>query len=216
MPVDGACSRGRAPDRDPAPRGLTWAAHRVRRRPGAGGQSDFMDGSLTRARRHARRVLRPGLGTATLQDDPDVLRTKCWTRTLPAGGSPRTRSATRHRPHPGHFERPRSCTPSGQPGPDRARAVTSAAQVAGWARSASPPCRSPVTCTRSATRWPRGRAGRVDRLYRTPVFLRAGLRVPGSSDRPVASGAPLLGIQSMVRRISSGGTVIGRTSGWTH
>jgi hypothetical protein len=50
---------------------------------------------------------------------------------------------------------------------------------------------------------------RVDRLYRHASFLRAGLRVPGSSDRPVASGAPLLGIQSMIRRISSAGTVIG-------
>jgi predicted amidohydrolase YtcJ len=50
---------------------------------------------------------------------------------------------------------------------------------------------------------------RVDLLYRHASFLRAGLRVPGSSDRPVAAGAPLLGIQSMVRRVSSGGLVIG-------
>jgi len=50
---------------------------------------------------------------------------------------------------------------------------------------------------------------RVDRLYRHASFLRAGLRVPGSSDRPVAAGAPLLGIQSMVQRVSSGGLVIG-------
>jgi predicted amidohydrolase YtcJ len=33
--------------------------------------------------------------------------------------------------------------------------------------------------------------------------------VPGSSDRPVAAGAPLLGMQSMVQRRSSAGTVIG-------
>jgi predicted amidohydrolase YtcJ len=33
--------------------------------------------------------------------------------------------------------------------------------------------------------------------------------VPGSSDRPVAPGAPLLGMQSMVERLSSGGAVIG-------
>jgi predicted amidohydrolase YtcJ len=46
-------------------------------------------------------------------------------------------------------------------------------------------------------------------LYRHASFLRAGLRVPGSSDRPVAAGAPLLGMQSMVQRRSSTGTVIG-------
>jgi predicted amidohydrolase YtcJ len=46
-------------------------------------------------------------------------------------------------------------------------------------------------------------------LYRHASFLRAGLRVPGSSDRPVAAGAPLLGMQSMVLRRSSTGAVIG-------
>jgi predicted amidohydrolase YtcJ len=46
-------------------------------------------------------------------------------------------------------------------------------------------------------------------LYRHAGFLRAGLRVPGSSDRPVAAGAPLLGMQSMVQRRSAAGAVIG-------
>ncbi len=50
---------------------------------------------------------------------------------------------------------------------------------------------------------------RVDWLYRHRSFLHAGLRVPGSSDRPVAPGAPLLGMQSMVERLSSGGALIG-------
>lgn len=50
---------------------------------------------------------------------------------------------------------------------------------------------------------------RADQLYRHASFLRAGLRVPGSSDRPVAAGAPLLGMQSMVRRRTDGGTVLG-------
>jgi predicted amidohydrolase YtcJ len=50
---------------------------------------------------------------------------------------------------------------------------------------------------------------RVDWLYRHRSFLDAGLRVPGSSDRPVAPGAPLLGMQSMVERLSSGGVLIG-------
>ena len=51
--------------------------------------------------------------------------------------------------------------------------------------------------------------GRADGLYRHASFLRAGLRVPGSSDRPVAAGAPLLGMQSMVERRSASGAVIG-------
>jgi predicted amidohydrolase YtcJ len=51
--------------------------------------------------------------------------------------------------------------------------------------------------------------GRADWLYRHRSFLEVGVRVPGSSDRPVAPGAPLLGMQSMVERLSSGGAVIG-------
>ncbi|MCE1179918.1 MAG: amidohydrolase [Micrococcales bacterium] len=46
-------------------------------------------------------------------------------------------------------------------------------------------------------------------LYRHASFLEAGLRVPGSSDRPVADGAPLKAIASMRSRLSSGGRVIG-------
>lgn len=52
----------------------------------------------------------------------------------------------------------------------------------------------------------------VDRepwVYRHRSFLEHGVRIPGSSDRPVASGAPLLGMQSMVLRQTSGGAVIG-------
>jgi predicted amidohydrolase YtcJ len=50
---------------------------------------------------------------------------------------------------------------------------------------------------------------RRDGLYRHASFLRAGLRVPGSSDRPVAEGAPLAGIESMVRRLTSSGQLVG-------
>ncbi|MEG9247192.1 amidohydrolase [Arthrobacter sp. Soc17.1.1.1] len=46
-------------------------------------------------------------------------------------------------------------------------------------------------------------------VYRHRSFLASGVRVPGSSDRPVASGAPLLGMQSMVQRRTSSGAVIG-------
>jgi predicted amidohydrolase YtcJ len=51
--------------------------------------------------------------------------------------------------------------------------------------------------------------GRVDWLYRHRSFLEHGLRVPGSSDRPVAPGAPLLGMQSMVQRLSRDGLLLG-------
>lgn len=51
--------------------------------------------------------------------------------------------------------------------------------------------------------------GRRDSLYRIASFLEAGLRVPGSSDRPVAYGAPLAGIQSMVERLTEMGLCIG-------
>ncbi len=50
---------------------------------------------------------------------------------------------------------------------------------------------------------------RADWLYRHAGFLAAGVRVPGSSDRPVAGGAPLAGIESMVLRSTSSGRVVG-------
>ncbi|BBE21889.1 amidohydrolase [Arthrobacter sp. MN05-02] len=46
-------------------------------------------------------------------------------------------------------------------------------------------------------------------VYRHRSFLARGVRVPGSSDRPVATGAPLLGMQSMVQRQTSAGAVLG-------
>lgn len=45
-------------------------------------------------------------------------------------------------------------------------------------------------------------------MYRHQSFLDRGVRVPGSSDRPVAAGAPLLGMQSMVQRLSRAGVVL--------
>lgn len=51
--------------------------------------------------------------------------------------------------------------------------------------------------------------GRKPWLYRHGSLLDAGMRVPASSDRPVAPGAPLLGMQSAVERTSSGGAVLG-------
>jgi predicted amidohydrolase YtcJ len=42
-------------------------------------------------------------------------------------------------------------------------------------------------------------------LYRHRSLLDAGLTLPGSSDRPVALGAPLLGIHDMVNRRTGSG-----------
>jgi predicted amidohydrolase YtcJ len=50
--------------------------------------------------------------------------------------------------------------------------------------------------------------GREPWVYRHRSFLELGVRVPGSSDRPVATGAPLLGMQSMVQRRTSSGAVV--------
>jgi predicted amidohydrolase YtcJ len=41
--------------------------------------------------------------------------------------------------------------------------------------------------------------------YRQRSFLEAGLLVPGSSDRPVVQGAPLLGIHDMVNQRTASG-----------
>jgi predicted amidohydrolase YtcJ len=46
-------------------------------------------------------------------------------------------------------------------------------------------------------------------LYRGRSFLDAGVRIAGSSDRPVADGAPLRAVAFMVDRQSSSGQVIG-------
>ena len=46
-------------------------------------------------------------------------------------------------------------------------------------------------------------------LYRGRSFVDRGITVAGSSDRPVADGAPLRAIEFMVRRRSSGGRAVG-------
>jgi predicted amidohydrolase YtcJ len=47
--------------------------------------------------------------------------------------------------------------------------------------------------------------GRAGWCYRQKSFLDAGLTVPGSSDRPVVRGAPLLGIHDMVNQRTASG-----------
>ncbi|MBO1900378.1 amidohydrolase [Leucobacter weissii] len=50
---------------------------------------------------------------------------------------------------------------------------------------------------------------RESQLYRARSFLEHGVTLPGSSDRPVADGNVLAGIQAFVERRSSAGNVIG-------
>jgi predicted amidohydrolase YtcJ len=52
-------------------------------------------------------------------------------------------------------------------------------------------------------------AGRLGDVFRVRSLIEAGVAVAGSSDRPVAPGAPLLGLQAMVTRQSADGTVRG-------
>lgn len=51
-------------------------------------------------------------------------------------------------------------------------------------------------------------AERAALLYRQRSLIEAGIDVPGSSDCPVVSGAPLLGIQALVTRTLPDGTVL--------
>ncbi|MER6915111.1 amidohydrolase [Streptomyces sp. NPDC000594] len=56
---------------------------------------------------------------------------------------------------------------------------------------------------------------RAEWLYRGRGFLDHGVRIAGSSDRPVADGAPLRAIQFMVERASRSGRIIGPAEGIT-
>jgi predicted amidohydrolase YtcJ len=46
-------------------------------------------------------------------------------------------------------------------------------------------------------------------VFRARSLMDAGIAVAGSSDRPVAPGSPLRGMQAMVQRLSASGTVHG-------
>jgi predicted amidohydrolase YtcJ len=52
-------------------------------------------------------------------------------------------------------------------------------------------------------------ASRLSEVFRVRSLLDAGIAVAASSDRPVAAGAPLRGMQAMVQRLSASGTVHG-------
>jgi predicted amidohydrolase YtcJ len=51
--------------------------------------------------------------------------------------------------------------------------------------------------------------------YRGRSFLDRGIHVAGGSDRPLGAGSPLVGIQFMVERVSTKGTVTGPDEGIT-
>jgi predicted amidohydrolase YtcJ len=51
--------------------------------------------------------------------------------------------------------------------------------------------------------------GRLGEVFRAQSLLDAGIAVAASSDRPVAPGSPLRGMQAMVQRVSASGTVHG-------
>ncbi|MGO1053564.1 amidohydrolase [Crossiella sp. CA198] len=53
---------------------------------------------------------------------------------------------------------------------------------------------------------------RIDWCYRQRSFLDAGIPLPGSSDRPVVNGNPLLGMADMVRRHTATGVPFGPES----
>ncbi|WP_427134164.1 amidohydrolase family protein [Pseudarthrobacter sp. S9] len=52
-------------------------------------------------------------------------------------------------------------------------------------------------------------AERLDWAYRAASFLAAGVTLAGSSDRPVANGNVLRGMQAFVDRLTSSGSVFG-------
>jgi predicted amidohydrolase YtcJ len=52
-------------------------------------------------------------------------------------------------------------------------------------------------------------ADRLDQVFRVRTLLDAGIPVAGSSDRPVAPGSPLGGMQAMTQRLSASGVVHG-------
>lgn len=172
----------------------------------------FLDGSLV-ARTAA--MLHPYCDRAShgyFQDDPELLRTRIlgahaagWRIAAHAIGD---RAVDLALDVVAAMQRARP-RPDARPRIEHA-AVTTPEQIARMAQLGVTPVPQPrflheIGDTMAAAVGP----DRADELYRHASFLRAGLRVPGSSDRPVATGAPLLGMQSMVERRTATGAVLG-------
>jgi predicted amidohydrolase YtcJ len=173
----------------------------------------FTDGSLVARTAAMRDPFCDRHGHGYFQDDPELLRSRIlgahatgWRIAAHAIGDRAIdlaldAFAEMQRTHPRPDARPRI----------EHAAVTTPEQIARMAELGVTPVPQTrflyeIGDTMAAAVGPERAAG----LYRHASFLRAGLRVPGSSDRPVAAGAPLLGMQSMVQRVSSTGAVIGR------
>jgi predicted amidohydrolase YtcJ len=172
----------------------------------------FTDGSLVARTAAMRDPFCDRHGHGYLQDDPELLRSRIlgahaagWRVAAHAIGDRAIdlaldAFAEMQRTHPRPDARPRI----------EHAAVTSPEQIARMAELGVTPVPQmrflhEIGDTMAAAVGPDRAAG----LYRHGSFLRAGLRVPGSSDRPVAAGAPLLGMQSMVLRRTATGAVIG-------
>jgi predicted amidohydrolase YtcJ len=173
----------------------------------------FTDGSLVARTAAMRDPFCDRHGHGYLQDDPELLRSRIlgahatgWRIAAHAIGDRAIdlaldAIAEMQRRHPRPDARPRI----------EHAAVTTPDQIARMAELGVTPVPQArflyeIGDTMAAAVGPERAAG----LYRHASFLRAGLRVPGSSDRPVAAGAPLLGMQSMVQRVSATGAVIGQ------
>ena len=111
-----------------------------------------------------------------------------------------------HRAGPGGGSAP------GRPAPDRARRAGPArTSCRGSPPSALPPSCSRTSCATSGDDYAAIMGERrAPWLYRGQGFLDAGVRLVGSSDRPVTDGAPLRAIQFMVERLTRAG-LPGRT-----
>ena len=170
----------------------------------------FTDGSLVgrtaamsapvRGRRRAT--------AATCRPTPASSPPRSSPRTGRAGGSPRTRSATARSTWPStRSTRRRRPVPAARPAaPDRALRRRPS-RPGGPGRRAR---RDPVGQGRFATEIGDGMLAAVGParhawLYRQRSLLDAGLVLPGSSDRPVVAGAPLLGLHDMVNRRTAAG-----------
>lgn len=172
----------------------------------------FLDGSLVARTAAMVEPFCDGHGHGYLQDDPEAMRSRIldahasgWRIAAHAIGDRAIDLAMdvlaqAQQLHPRADARPRI----------EHAAVTSPEQVARMAALGI----TPVPQTRFLREFGDTMAEAVgpDRahwLYRHGSFLRAGLRVPGSSDRPVANGRPLLGMQAMVERTTASGALIG-------
>jgi len=210
--VDGfAAHAGPAAPRIPSGSGWTWgcapgsATTEVR----IGPVKIFMDGSLSARTAAMHEEFCDRDRTATYRTTRTCCARTWWTRTPPAGGSPRTHRRPGHRPDPGLLRRSaaRPPRPDARPRIEHA-AVTSEEQSPGWPRSRHPGAAGAVPLRDRDSMAAAVGPKRVDRLYRHAASCAPGC---GTGQLGPAGGRrrPLLGIQSMIPAGEHGGLVIG-------